>query len=106
MLENSDYSRSNPIRPAAFTSATTKDGTVISTHSANGKCAEENCVQQAGGIQNVRGFSKATGFRKIEETGVLEYREIPVCTRCQEKYPQSMFPEGTQFEAGGEWSKK
>jgi hypothetical protein len=106
-LENSPFEPGvNERRPATFTSATSKDGKVISTHSGNGSCAEGNCVKEAGGIQNVRGFSKAFGFRRNRQTDMLEYKEIPVCIRCQSKYDQSMFPEGTQFEAGGAWSKK
>jgi RHS repeat-associated protein len=78
-----------------------KDGKVVSGCSSNPiGCAEDDIARQLGSDAKMTG---AKGWR--ERKKVMEYKDIPVCVRCQSKYKQSQFPPGTKFDPGGAWSK-
>lgn len=56
---------------------------------------KSDAAQQLGIPQEEVGFTEAVRPRTGEQ--------VPVCIRCQEKYDQSQFPLGTDYEPGGRW---
>ncbi len=80
-----------------------KDGKVVAGCSRNPTgCAEDNVARQLGSDANMTG---AKGWRRNTETGELEWKDIPVCKNCQDKYSPSQFPPGTKADPGGAWGQ-
>jgi uncharacterized protein RhaS with RHS repeats len=80
-----------------------KDGKVVVGCSSNPTgCAEDDISRQLGSDAHM---TNAKGWRKNKATGELEYKDIPVCKRCQSKYNKSQFPSDVKFEPGGAWSE-
>ncbi|MER6943868.1 RHS repeat-associated core domain-containing protein [Nonomuraea sp. NPDC000554] len=63
-------------------------------------CAEDDVARQ--GAEN---FTNAYGWRRNKETGELEWKRIPTCVKCQEKYSRKQFPKDNTFDPDGRWSK-
>ncbi len=80
-----------------------KNGKVTSGCSSNPSgCAEDDIARQLGSDAKMTG---AKGWRKNNETGEVELRDIPVCTTCQSKYSIDQFPADIKYQPGGAWSK-
>jgi RHS repeat-associated protein len=63
-------------------------------------CGEDIVVEKLGRDASM---TKAYGWRRNPETGLLEWTEIPVCYSCQLKYKPSQFPSNVKAEPGGAW---
>lgn len=86
--------RRPPMRPATVTAGfDLATGRIEVGRSGGGKCAEERVVEALGGLTATIRLTEAV--RPRPET---PYREVPVCKLCQEKYPRSIFPDGTKFQ--------
>ena len=78
-----------------------KDGVVVTGASSNPHgCAKDDIARQLGPDAN---FTKAFGWRRNQDTGLVGYREIGICVRCQEKYSPSQFPLDVKVDPGGAW---
>ena len=92
-LSTSVSKLSNSKRPATVTAGVNiKTGEVAARACGGGKCAEDHVVDALGGNKaNVR-FTEAVRPRKGEQ--------VPVCTRCEQKYGRGAFPkETTKFQS-------
>jgi RHS repeat-associated protein len=68
-----------------------------------GDCAEM-CGQNALGLSDrAARFTRAFGWIKNKATGVKEWKERPICARCQARYSPRQMPRGVQYARGGRW---
>ena len=89
-------------RKHATYAAGEKNGKIASGCSGGGKCAEDVIAEQLGSDAKM---TAAKGYRRNKETGELEYRDIPVCVRCQSKYKKEQFPKDVKYDKGGAWDE-
>ncbi len=83
-------------RPAAATGGYNKvTGEVAAGCSTGrGQCAEDVVVELLGGDRSKIGLTEAVRPRPIDPP----FTEVPICERCQAKYPATMFPSGTKMK--------
>jgi hypothetical protein len=86
--------------PAAWVNTIDDDG-IVRTHSSSpGRHAEVNAQAVVPGAP----MSSVWGWRGPK--GAEAWREIPICTGCQGKFPQSMFPANVKADPDGPWGRK
>jgi hypothetical protein len=80
-----------------------KDGKVVVGCSSNPDgCAEDDVTRQLGPDAQI---TKAYGWRRNKDTKEVEWTEIPVCVKCQEKYRPDQFPEDVKADPEGKWGR-
>ncbi|MET7460417.1 RHS repeat-associated core domain-containing protein [Nonomuraea sp. NPDC005501] len=86
---------------ATYIGGRDKQGKVYAGCSRNPTgCAEDDVARQG-----ATDFTNAYGWRRNKETGELEWKRIPTCKNCQEKYSRKQFPKDNTFDPGGKWSE-
>ncbi|WP_246036453.1 polymorphic toxin-type HINT domain-containing protein [Cellulomonas telluris] len=87
---------------AVYVNVRRADGSVETVGSRPGGVHAEDA---ADALEPGGQLSRPFGWRRDPASGDITWQHIPVCIKCQPKYPPTRFPQGTVGDPGGAWGR-